>query len=158
MKLVVRRATPDDAHRVAPLFDAYRRFYGQTPDLERARRFVASRLERDEATILLAELGDDAVGFTLLYPFWSSVGTGFVLVLNDLYVDASARRRGVATSLLEAAAAFGREQGALRLVLETAPDNHAAQALYRDLGWTQESSLWFRLPLSTSAPIAGQPT
>ena len=103
--------------------------------------------------MLLAELGDEAVGFTLLYPFWSSVATGPVLVLNDLYVSAGARRRGVATSLLEAAADVGREKGALRLVLETAPDNIAAQTLYLEHGWSQENSLWFRLPLTSATPV-----
>ena len=154
MKLVIRRATAADAERIAPLFDAYRCFYGQATDRARAQQFIAARLAHCEAIVLLAELGDEAVGFTLLYPFWSSVATGRVLVLNDLFVSAAARRHGVATSLLDAAAVVGREQGALRLVLETAPDNLAAQALYRDHGWTQESSLWFRLPLTSVEPVA----
>lgn len=154
MKLAIRRAAAADADRIAPLFDAYRRFYGQESDRARAEQFIAARLAHGEAIVLLAELGDEAVGFTLLYPFWSSVATGRVLVLNDLFVSGAARRHGVATSLLDAAVAVGRELGALRLVLETAPDNLAAQALYREHGWTQESSLWFRLPLTSATPIA----
>jgi len=153
MKLSIRRAMAADADRIAPLFDAYRRFYGQASDRARAEQFIAARLAHGEAIVLLAELGDEAVGFTLLYPFWSSVATGRVLVLNDLFVSDTARRRGVATSLLDAAAVVGREQGALRLVLETAPDNLAAQALYREHGWTEESSLWFRLPLRPVEPV-----
>jgi ribosomal protein S18 acetylase RimI-like enzyme len=153
VSLRVRSATIDDVDAIAPLFDAYRGFYGQPSDRARARRWIFDRLSRNEATVLIAELDGVAVGFTQLYPFWSSVWTARVLVLNDLYVAPGGRRQGAASALLEAAAALGREQGALRLVLETGPDNHEAQALYRRAGWTQEDSLWFRFPLLATPPL-----
>ena len=54
-----------------------------------------------------------------------------------------------AQALLSAAADFGREAGAIRLELETMPDNHAAQALYRAEGWVQyDETLRFQLPLA----------
>jgi ribosomal protein S18 acetylase RimI-like enzyme len=155
MTLAVRRATRADPERIAPLFDAYRAFYGQASDLDRARSFIAERIDRDEAVVLLAELDGDAVGFTLLYPFWSSVGTTRVFVLNDLFVHARARRAGVASALLAAAARTGHELGGARLVLETARDNHAAQALYRHAGWSEEETQWFRLPLPARSVPAG---
>lgn len=147
MSVAVRQAGLADVARAAPLFDAYRRFYGQPSDLARARDWLEQRLQRQEATLLLAERDGRALGFTLLYPGWSSVSTGRVLILNDLYVDASARRAGVAAALLRAAAQAGRDQGARRLVLETAQDNLAAQALYRSEGWTADATQWFHLPL-----------
>jgi ribosomal protein S18 acetylase RimI-like enzyme len=147
MSIGVRSAGVGDVDRAAPLFDAYRQFYGQPADPARARDWLVQRLSRGEATLLLAERDGRAVGFTLLYPMWSSVSAGPVLVLNDLYVDASARRLGVAQSLLQAAAEHGRRHGALRLMLETANDNAAAQALYPRAGWTADSTQWFHLPL-----------
>ena len=50
----IRLATPADADTVAPLFDAYRQFYEQAPDLAGAKAFIAERLEREESVILLA--------------------------------------------------------------------------------------------------------
>ena len=147
MTVSVRTAGEGDVDRAAPLFDAYRQFYGQPSDVPRARDWLVQRLSRGEATLLLAERDGHAVGFTLLYPMWSSVSTGPLLVLNDLYVDAAARRHGVGRALLDAAAAHGRAQGVLRLVLETARDNTAAQALYVRAGWTQDETQWFHLPL-----------
>jgi GNAT superfamily N-acetyltransferase len=147
MSVAVRQAGPADVARAAPLFDAYRSFYAQPPDLARAHDWLAQRVAQGEATLLLAERDGRTVGFTLLYPGWSSVSTGRVLVLNDLYVDPSARRAGVASALLRAAAQAGRDQGALRLVLETARGNLAAQALYVREGWTAEATQWFHLPL-----------
>ena len=57
-----------------------------------------------------------------------------VWVLNDLFVAPGARRQGVAQALLDAAATFARDDGAIRLELETTPDNRNAQALYEAHG------------------------
>ncbi|MGH8086575.1 MAG: GNAT family N-acetyltransferase [Lysobacter sp.] len=143
----IRRATPADLDAVALLFDAYRRFYDQPGDLPRARAFLAERMQAGESVVLLAERGGQAVGFTQLYPMFSSVRTSRMWVLNDLYVDAGARRGGVARGLLDAAADFARDDGAVRIVLETTVDNAAARALYRDAGWHEETAQWYALPL-----------
>lgn len=143
----IRRAQHQDLDQIAPLFDAYRRFYGQRGDLARAREFLAERLQSDESVVLLAERDGSAVGFVQLFPMFSSVRTARVWVLNDLYVDEGARRGGIGRSLLEAAESFAREDGAARMVLETSQDNDAARALYRSAGWQEESTQWYGLAL-----------
>lgn len=148
---VTRRATLADLDTLAVLFDGYRQFYKQASDVPRARDFLQARLDdsRHEADAIafLATLDDAPAGFTLLYPMWSSVATGRVFVLNDLFVAQAARRQRVAQALLQTARNFGREHGALRLVLETTRDNLVAQALYHRAGWQPESNQWFQLPL-----------
>jgi ribosomal protein S18 acetylase RimI-like enzyme len=147
MSVVVRRADLTDVDAIAPLFDAYRRFYAQPGDLERARAWIAERLQRDEAVVLLATLDDRPCGFTQLYPMFSSVRTARLRILNDLYVDEDARRRGIARALLDAAVAFARAEGAAGLMLETGRDNAAARALYRAAGWQEDASQWYSFPL-----------
>lgn len=148
MTLSIRRAGPADLDTLAPLFDAYRVFYAQPSDLERARAFLHERLTRGESVALLAELDAAPAGFTQLYPTFSSVSAARVWVLNDLFVAGSARRRGVAQALLAAAAEFAGHDGAIRLELETAPDNHGAQALYEATGWRRyDDTLRYHLPL-----------
>jgi ribosomal protein S18 acetylase RimI-like enzyme len=135
----VRRATSGDAERVAPLFDAYRQFYGLAPDLALSRRFIAERLERDESIVLLAQTADGAsLGFVQMYPTFASLRAARVLVLYDLFVAPTARRSGVARSLMEAAVAEARTTGAVALTLQTARTNHAAQCLYESLGWKRD--------------------
>lgn len=141
------RATVADLDAVAPPFDAYRRFYDQPGDLPRARTFLAGRMQAGESVVLLATRDRAAVGFTQLFPMFSSVRTARMWVLNDLFVAADARRAGVARGLLDAAADFARNDGAARIVLETSIDNHGARALYRHAGWLEESSQWYALPL-----------
>lgn len=136
----VRQATVHDLDAVAPLFDAYRQFYGQPPDLARARAFLAERFRHHESVILLATGTDGtALGFVQLYPVFSSVRATRAYLLNDLFVVAGARRHGVARALLEAAAAFARANGAASLSLSTALDNRAAQRLYESLGWVRDT-------------------
>jgi GNAT superfamily N-acetyltransferase len=148
MSIEIRRATPGDVDVVAPLFDTYRVFYGKPSDPALARGFIDARLTRGESVILLAVQHGKAMGFTQLYPAFSSVSATHVWVLNDLLVVPDARRSGVARALLSAAADFARADGALRLELETDHDNHTAQALYQAMGWTlYDGTLRYRLPL-----------
>jgi len=133
-----RRATLDDLDALAPLFDAYRRFYEQPGDVALASAYLHARLERDESVILVAE-GDGALlGFCQLYPTWCSVAAAPIFVLYDLFVDDGVRRGGVGRALMRAAQAFGREAGAVRLDLSTARTNARAQALYESLGWQRD--------------------
>lgn len=147
----VRRANVTDVDAIAPLFDRYRQFYEQSPDAGVAHDFIHERLAREESVIFVAEGDNGITGFTQLFPSFSSVRAARAWILNDLYVLPEARRQGVARSLLNAAADFGRQTGAARLELETDHDNRSAQALYRHLGWElYDGTLRFRLSLAAS--------
>lgn len=151
MPLAIKRVTLDDLDTVVPLFDAYRRFYSQPADEARGRRFLEARLLEQESVILLASDDGQALGFTQLYPMFSSVRTGRLWILNDLYVDAQARRGGVGKALLDAAADFARADGAVGIVLETTRDNATARALYRNAGWEEADTQWYSLSFAPSA-------
>lgn len=135
------RATLEDLDALATLFDGYRVFYKQAPDSALSRAFIEERLQRDESVIFIARNGasGEALGFTQLYPMFSSVSARRIWVLNDLFVASTARKRGVARALMDCARGFATGAGALRLILETAEDNRAAQALYESLGYVLES-------------------
>lgn len=139
--IVTSRANLDDLDSLTPLFDAYRVFYRQAPDRAAAQAFLRERLLHGESVIFLARDAErgDALGFTQLYPSFSSVAARRIWVLNDLFVAPGARQRGVARILMACARRFAGETRALRLVLETAEDNRPAQALYESLGYACES-------------------
>lgn len=86
------RVMSERAGLIAPLFDAYRQFYGQTPDLEGARQFLFERLQGGESVIFAVMEGENALGFTQLYPSFSSVSMKPIWILNDLFVVEKARR------------------------------------------------------------------
>lgn len=139
MSLLVRPATLHDLDGLVPLFDGYRRFYGKPADEHGAREFLTARLRLNESLILLArDAHGAALGFTQLYPLFSSVRMVRTWLLNDLFVAEHARRQGVAKTLLETATTHARNLGAASLSLSTAHDNLPAQALYESLGWRRD--------------------
>lgn len=139
----IRKAGLSDLATVAPLFDAYRQFYGKASDPALATRFIRERLENGESAIFVARDGDGrGAGFVQLYPSFSSVSAQRTFILNDLFVAPAARGASVGRRLLEAASAFGRENGAIRLSLSTAHDNLPAQALYESLGWKRDEQFY----------------
>jgi ribosomal protein S18 acetylase RimI-like enzyme len=131
------------------LFDGYRQFYGKPSDLALAHAFLLERFQHNQSVIFLAIQGTHAaLGFTQLYPSFSSVSAARTFILNDLFVVAQARRRHVGRMLLEAATNFGRRAGAVRLSLSTAMDNESAQALYASQGWVRDNGFHeYTLPL-----------
>ena len=140
--------TTEKVDLVAPLFDAYRQFYGQTTDLEGARQFLFERLQRGESVVFAVIEGENALGFTQLYPSFSSVSMKPIWILNDLFVVEQARRRGVGARLLMAARGHAMQTGAVRLVLSTAVENVNAQALYERHGWQKDTDfLHYRFEL-----------
>ena len=132
---MIRQATIADLNLLAPLFDAYRQFYKQPSNVAAARAFLASRFEHQQSVIFIAIEAEHAVGFTQLYPGFSSTRLTRIFVLNDLYVSPAARSLGTGKALLDAACSFGRQVGASQLSLRTAKDNTTAQALYERAGW-----------------------
>ena len=146
MQMQMIQAGVEHVAQAAPLFDAYRQFYRQPSDLAGAAAFLRERTEHNESVIFLALLEDVAVGFTQLYPCFSSTSLKRLWILNDLYVVPEARRLGVAKALMERARRLALETSAEGLALETAVDNRNAQQLYEQLGWIRDEE-YFRYSL-----------
>jgi GNAT superfamily N-acetyltransferase len=138
----ILQATPADVGTVAPLFDAYRQFYGKPPNEGAARRFLFARLSKGESVLFLALHGLHAVGFVHLYPVFSSTNLTRQWILNDLYVIETARKQGTGYALSERARQFAEATQADGLMLETATDNHAAQHLYERAGWKRDEQFY----------------
>ncbi len=138
-QLHTRQATLDDAQSIAPLFDAYRQFYEQTPDAALALQFIRERLDKQESVIMLAEdVANNVLGFCQLYPSFCSVEAKPIYVLYDLFVQSRYRRTGAGTALLKAAEHLSRQHGKARMDLTTARTNTGAQSAYESLGWVRD--------------------
>jgi GNAT superfamily N-acetyltransferase len=149
-QLSVRQATLSDLDQLALLFDQYRQFQGQAPDLTAATAFLRARFDHDESAIFLASNGPQALGFAQLYPSFSSVSLQRVVILNDLFVAEGGRRQQVASRLLAAVEAYAWSHGACRITLNVARTNGAGQALYETRGWKQDDQffMYHRYPAS----------
>ena len=142
--MIIRRARKKDIEDLSVLFDKYRIFYKQKSDVENARSFLKKRMKRNESVIFVAEERDELIGFTQLFPIFSSVSMKRTWLLNDLYVNGRSRGIGAATKLLDAAKEFGAETNSKWLLLQTAADNFTAQKVYEKNGWIKETDLFYR--------------
>lgn len=134
-----RVATIADLEITALLFDAYRQFYGQAPDLVLATRYIRDRMQNGESVILLAtNEARQVIGFCQLYPSFCSIEAKPVYLLYDLFVAPEARRSGAGTLLLQHAERLAIDKGIARMDLTTAKTNQPAQAAYEALGWVRD--------------------
>lgn len=140
----IRQASLVDISEVASLFDAYRQFYEQTPDVALATQFISDRIKNQQSVILVAENAEgEIVGFCQMYPTFCSVEALPVLVLYDLFVSQTARKTGAGRMLMQSASDYAKQHGFIRLDLSTAKTNVNAQALYESLGWVRDAQFYY---------------
>jgi ribosomal protein S18 acetylase RimI-like enzyme len=139
MSVTIREASVADIAAVSELFDLYRQFYQQPPNLPLALKFITNRLRNHESVILVAESNSSGLlGFCQLYPTFCSVEAQAIYSLYDLFVLPAARKTGVGRLLLLEAEAKAVAEGKARMDLTTARTNTAAQSLYESLGWVRD--------------------
>jgi ribosomal protein S18 acetylase RimI-like enzyme len=142
--LFVSLATIDDLEQLASLFNEYRIFYKQESDVEKARDFLFDRIENRESVIFVIKDYEQnvTIGFTQLYPSFSSISMKRSWILNDLYVLEAYRGRGAAQRLLEAARDYAEQTNAKGLALSTAIDNERAQQIYERNGYERDNEFY----------------
>ncbi|HEX8612827.1 MAG TPA: GNAT family N-acetyltransferase [Telluria sp.] len=139
----IRQAVLADLDALSVLFDGYRQFYERDSDVAAAKRFLTDRFNHGESVLFIAHDGSEPVGFAQLYPSFSSVSLGRIYILNDLFVNALGRCKGVGSQLISASVDFAKTVGAIRLALSTAHTNANAQALYEAKGWKRDDDFFY---------------
>jgi GNAT superfamily N-acetyltransferase len=156
---VVWLAGPEEAEPVAQLLVEFRDHLGLSwPSRESFLESVKRLIERSDTEFWLAALDDGPtpVGVTQLrfrYSVWTAAEDCW---LEDLFVAREARRRGIATALVQRVLERARKRGCCRVELDTNEDNHGAIALYESLGFSVTSkgssrSLFLGVRLDQSA-------
>ncbi|MYT21748.1 GNAT family N-acetyltransferase [Streptomyces sp. SID7760] len=138
--VVLRVAGHSDLDVAGGLFRSYLDFYEvKVEDPDAPREYLAQRLRGEESLVLLADVpGAGTVGFAQVYRTFSSLALRPMWILSDLYVDPSGRRSGAGRALLREVLRRAREAGVCGVQLETAYDNHVAQALYEAEGFERD--------------------
>ena len=145
--IAIRSATEDDLRATAVLAAKLVRFHHA---LDRARflaptdrledgyeRFLATRLESEDAVVMVADDGGVIVG----YAYGALEDRDWNLLLeahgavHDVWVEEGARRAGVARRLVEAVCLRLEELGAPRIILATATQNDDARRLFAAMGF-----------------------
>ena len=142
--MVIRQATINDLNALVELFDLYRIFYRKSSDKSGARIFLSERLENEDAIIFVAECDKGLIGFTQLYPSFSSTRMQRMWILNDLYVHKAFRGQGISKLLINKAKELCKETDACGLLLETETSNDIGNNLYPTTGFhLEENNCYF---------------
>ncbi|HWV69185.1 GNAT family N-acetyltransferase [Chitinophaga sp.] len=139
----VIQATELHTNEVAVLFDAYRSYYDQAPDFKGALDFITERIAQKDSVIFVVLLDAEIIGFTQLYPIFTSLGMKRGWLLNDLYVLEEHRGMGAGKALLDRAAAYGKSTNAAWLMLQTYIANTGAQKLYEKEGFKKDTNSYY---------------
>lgn len=139
-EFTVKKATIEDLEKLNLLFDVYRIFYKKESDLESSKQFLRERIENNESEIFIATFDDKnaeekLVGFVQLYPIFSSTRLKRLWLLNDLFVDAAFRGKGISVLLIDEAKKLAKKTNSAGLMLETAKDNIEGNNLYPKMGF-----------------------
>ena len=142
MKII--QATLADIQALTSIFEAYRKFYRQAPNPEAAAAFLTERITREESVIFIAKNDKgDIIGFTQLYPSFTSTRLNNTWILNDLYVDIEHRGQGISKALIDRAKQHAIQTKAHGLMLETEKDNRIANQLYLSTDFKKETNNFY---------------
>ena len=134
--MIYRKATHQDLKQLALLFNGYRVFYKKNTDLKSAEVYLNERLDQNDSEIIVAENSEGKlIGFTQLYPLFSSTRMKKLWLLNDLYVENLFRGKGVSIGLIENAKQIVKSSGACGMFLETEKTNAVGNNLYPKTGF-----------------------
>lgn len=137
--LTIRSATSADVDAIAPLFDEYREFFTQKPDLAVSRGFLAERIARGESVVLGAFDGGAAAGFLQLYPLFSSWYARRQWFLSDLFVLPTFRERGIGKRLVESAIEFAEKTDSRAVLVELPFSEPHLTRFYSQLGFEKDA-------------------
>jgi ribosomal protein S18 acetylase RimI-like enzyme len=127
-----------DRATIESLIDAYASDPMGTgrPLSEQARSRLVEGLRSHPASLVyLAFWHDQVAGLVVCFLGFSTFAGRPLLNIHDLVVQADHRRQGIATALLQHIELDAQRRGCCKLTLEVRTDNHAAQSLYRRIGF-----------------------
>ncbi len=148
MDFAVREGSRDDVERLQPLWRALREHHGTLPGMPPVRSLEASWehrrgqyldwLTRDGYALLLAERGDEPIGYAVL-----SLGEGAATwdigertaEIETLSVLESERGNGVGRALTQAASDIAAKAGASTVLVGVAHSNEGALRFYEREGF-----------------------
>lgn len=142
----IQQANVNDIEDLEVIFSLYLKFYEVESIRDDNITFLRERVQNNESIIFTAKKDGEIVGFTQLFPTFSSASLKKVYILNDLFVLENYRNQGIAKLLIHQVIEFAKENNCARVSLSTARNN-PAQFLYEKLGFKESSFKFFNYNL-----------
>ncbi len=150
-QLIVRPATLQDVEALVGLMDEFYREGGFDLPHANARRVFRDLLTNPSlGGVWIIEQAGGAVGHVVLTIAFSMEYGGLRGFIDDLFVRASHRRRGLAGAALRTVLAACRDRGVRALFVETSSTNTAAVAAYMQAGFRDTGRALMAVPLAAA--------
>ena len=145
MAVTVRKATRDDAERVAEFAVRLSEMHAEwdpkrftpIPMSDGAVRFYGGRAEAENAAVFVAEDGESVVGFAYIQfepVLYAELATN-VVWLHDIYIEPDARGRGTGKALIRAVKDEAKRLGANKILLSVAQKNNLGKEFFERNGF-----------------------
>lgn len=132
----MRRASLADVPALSNLYVDFLASYGHAADSHAVNSFLQALMAEPWLTFFVAvDSTQKVVGFCGCTLSYSAVLQASAITIEDMFVQSSARRQGVATALCGAVEGYAKNKRFATLFLQTAPDATAAIALYKKAGF-----------------------
>ena len=136
------RLTSHNTQRLADLDKLYRAFAvaeGHTVPPEHFTEFVAARLDDDVMLVVLALVGDDPVGYALVFdvvdhpfiPDWQRTG-----YITQMFVRADRQRQGIGQQMVDYTLAWLAQRAVPQVMLNVHAHNDSAADFWCKVGFT----------------------
>jgi len=135
MSAIIQKAKESHAEELSNIFTLYRIYYKKNADIETAKSFLLERIQKKESVIFIATIENKIVGFTQLYPLFSSLSMKRSWLLNDLYILEEYRGKGISKQLINSAKQLAKETNSAGIMLETEKTNTVGNKLYPSSGF-----------------------
>jgi len=155
--ILVRRATGSDRAKILRLIAEYHSSELLRPDPAKITQVIEQLLRNKSSGILLvAHENMEVIGVAVAVSL-PSTEAGTMLIVQDLYVEARSRRRGVGRALVAKLLEEARAIGVERIDLEILPTNEAATGFWRSMGFRPTGRTVFSRAIRPTAqrPFAG---
>ncbi len=143
-ELVIRLCEPNDTPQIVPMIQAQVAASGRAaPDPDALNDLVHALLISQFSDFLLADMNGRTVGVLQINYRLSTWEVAPYAVIEDFYLVAEARGKGVGTRMLDYACARAEGRGSRFIQAAVRPSDQAARRLYEAFGFTTtQQSLW----------------
>ncbi|MEK6719623.1 MAG: GNAT family N-acetyltransferase [Chloroflexota bacterium] len=134
-----RRASGEDAERIASLFTDEGYPAGPSDIVERLTRFAG-----EDSQVIVAESGGEVLGFVAVHALPRFEHGDRIVRILALVVDPGVRERGVGHGLMSEAEAFAQQIGAAFIEVTAGHHRPEAHRLYEAVGYDGSVSAYLR--------------
>ena len=138
--LIVRKATPKDVGLLYEMINGLATYEKRPEDMTGSIKMLKYFLfEKKIATAVIAEMGDEPIGYAIYYPTFASFAVKMNAYIEDLFIKPEYRGKGFGKELFHKLLEMIKEEGYSKLEWSCLDWNTPSIEFYKKLGAKEET-------------------